>query len=148
MKTHFRLLMAAVTLLIGNAAIAQDEIQTVFGHGKPIGGYGALSNKFTNIGGSYANMTVVYGGIYLNKKLMIGVGAAATTNYIPVPSPYSIDPLKRMTYEYGQAGLMTEYVMGSNKPFHLAFSMFAGAGFTLQYERPEWYHDNYNDNYD
>lgn len=148
MKTHFKLVVLAVSLFIVNAATAQNDIQTVFGKGKPVGGYGAISNKFTSIGGGFANMTEIYGGIYLSKKLLIGAGAAATTNYIPVPLQYSIDPLKRMSYEYGQVGMMTEYVMGSNTSIHVAFSMFAGAGFTAQYERPEWYHDNYNDNYD
>ena len=148
MKTNLKLLLVAAALLLGNVASAQDEIQTVFGKGKPVGGYGAISNKFTSIGSGFANMTEVYGGIYLNKKLMIGASAAGTTNYISVPSQYSIDPLKRMSYEYGQVGMITEYVMRSNKSIHVVFSMFGGAGFTMQYERPEWYHDNYNDNYD
>src|SRR6478736_3099378 len=141
MKTQFRLIVLAGLLFIGNAASAQSEIQTLFGKGKSVGGYGALSNKFTAIGGTYANMVEAYGGVYLNKRLMIGGAAAATTNYIAVPSEYSIDPSKRMSYEYGQLGMMTEYVFGSDKAIHVAFSFFAGAGFTLQYERPEWNHE-------
>ena len=30
---------------------------------------------------------------------------------------------------------MTEYVIGSGKAVHVAFQLFSGAGFTMQYER-------------
>ena len=144
MKTRFNLLFAAGFLLIGSVANGQSEVQTIFGKGKinSVTGYGALSSKFTNIGNSYASMTEVYGGVFINKKLMIGLGGGVTTNYIPVLSEYSIDPLRRMSYAYGQFGLASEYVIQSNKTFHLAFSLFAGGGFTTQYDRPDC--NNYN----
>ncbi len=145
MKTHFKLL--ALTIVLSMASSANAQIQTIFGSGRPVGGYGAIANKFTSIGSGYANMTEVYGGVYLGKRLMLGAGFAATTNYIAVPSQYSIDPLRRMSYEYAQAGMMTEYVMGSDKAIHVAFNLFTGAGFTMQYERPDWRHD-FNNNYD
>ena len=148
MKTHSRLLFLAVFLLFESAANAQSEIQTVFGKGKSIGGYGALSNKFTTIGNSYANMTEVYGGVFINKSFMIGFGAGATTNYLAVPSEFSIDPNRRMSYEYGQVGLVTEYVRRSDKAIHVAFQLFTGTGFTMQYERPDWHRHDWNyDNY-
>jgi hypothetical protein len=144
MKTNFKLLVLAVTLLMGNAVNAQNEIKTVFGPSKSVGGYGAISNKFTYLGDSYANLIEAYGGVFINKRFMIGFGGAATTNFIPVPLQYSLNPMRNMSYQYSQAGLVTEYVMGSDKAFHLAFSLFAGSGFTMQYERPTWNHDTYD----
>ena len=43
-----------------------------------------------------------------------------------------------MSYEYGQVGLIMEFAPASNKAVHLAFSLFSGAGFTLQHERTDW----------
>jgi hypothetical protein len=100
--------------------------------------YGAISNKFTYINGDFANMVEVYGGWYVNHKLLIGAGAAATTNYIEVPKAYSTRPDLRMSYEYGQVGFVTEYAIASNRAVHVTLHLMTGAGFTLQYERPEW----------
>lgn len=120
-----------------------DHIQTVFKGGvSSIRAYGAVTNKFTSIRGEYANLVGAYGGVFINHKLMIGVGGAALTNTIDVPLQYRADPLRDLNYEYGQFGLVTEYVLGSNNAFHVAFSLFSGAGFTLQNDRDEWHHDD------
>jgi hypothetical protein len=76
---------------------------------------------------------------------MIGAGGAAVTNNIRVPGQFSVDPLHNMSYEYGQVGLVTEYVLGSDKPVHLVLQLFSGAGFTLQYQRYGWHNGNYPD---
>jgi hypothetical protein len=134
-------------LLISSIQIvkAQDGIQTIFNGSGGSGGYGAISNKFTYINGEFANMVEVYGGWYVGHKLLIGAGAAATTNFIEVPREYSTRPDLRMSYEYGQVGFVTEYAIASNRAVHVNFHLMTGAGFTLQYERPEWgdweYHD-------
>ncbi|HYG18423.1 MAG TPA: hypothetical protein VD816_05815 [Ohtaekwangia sp.] len=121
-------------LLICSKAFPQ-EIQTVFRPTHASGGYGALTNKFTTIRGEYANIAGVYGGWFVNHRFLIGLGAAAVTNDIRVPAEFSANPGKRMSYEYGQAGMVMEYVVGSNKAIHLVFHAFTGAGFTVQYER-------------
>jgi hypothetical protein len=125
---------------------SSNEIETLFRGPQTFGGYGSLTNKFTRINGSFANLSGGYGGVFVNHKVMIGIGAVATTNFIPVAEEFSISPGDRMTYEYGQFGLVTEYALWSNKAIHLNFNLFTGAGFTLQYERPQnWYDDDYYD---
>lgn len=134
---------AALSLLVGTGVSAQEPIKTVFKGGlKSSGGYGALTNKFTRIRGEYANMSGLYGGWFINHQLLIGVGASAVTSNLPVPLQYSTDPLRNKSYEYGQVGLVTEYVVGSSKPVHFVFQLFSGAGFTLQYERHNWHNNN------
>lgn len=135
-KILFVVAFVAGAMIHGNA----QEVQTLF-KGKATG-YGALSNKFTKIGGDYANVVEVYGGVYLNHKFLIGLSGAASTNYLPVPPEYSVRPLDDLSYEYGQVGLVTEYVLGSNKAFHVVFHLFSGAGFTLQYDRYDWEDDH------
>lgn len=136
MKKLLFAFMAAMPVL---CAQAQEEdnrhhIQTIFRPGRT-GAYGALSNKFTTLGGEFANVTEAYGGVFINRQLMLGFGAAGSTNYIPVLPENSAQPATRMSYGYGQAGLVSEYVLGSNRAVHLVFHLFAGVGFTTQYER-------------
>jgi hypothetical protein len=124
---------------------AQDgNVQTVFGGSIKATGFGALTNKFTTIRGRFANMNGVYGGIYLNHKFLIGVSASAVTNNLPVPLEFSVDPTRPMSYEYGQVGMINEYVIGSDKAIHFAFSLFTGSGFTIQYERSHYTSDRFD----
>lgn len=60
-----------------------------------------------------------------------------------MPEEFSTNPAVNMSCEYGQCGLMTEYVIGSNRAIHFAIQMFAGAGFTVQYQRYNWQNDDY-----
>jgi hypothetical protein len=148
MKTALRLPIFLVLFLITLTSFGQDQqdyhIKTVFHNSGPraSGGYGAITNKFTRINGEFANLAELYGGWYVNHRFLIGVGFAAVTNNIPVPFEQRIDPALNTSYEYGQLGLMTEYVIGSDKAVHLAFQLFGGAGFTVQYER--YSSGNYN----
>lgn len=123
---------------------AQDgHVKTVFnGKLRSSGGYAALTNKFTTIRGNYANLAGLYGGWYINHRMMIGIGAAASTNNLRVPQQFSTDPNQNRTWQYGQFGLVSEYVMNSDKAIHLAFHLFGGAGFTVQYVRDDWDHNS------
>ena len=150
MKRHSVSIVILLLVLISSFSQAQ-EMQTLFKGARSSGGYAALSNKFTAIDGEYANMVELYGGWFINKRFLLGVGGAATTNYIDVPEEFSTLPGASMSYGYGQFGLVTEYVFGSNKAVHLNFTMLSGAGFTFQYMRPRWNEwDTYDhvDNYD
>lgn len=148
--------MVLAVILSANAFAQENDtkdidsnIQTVFKGGtQSIRGYGAITNKFTSLGGEYANLVGAYGGVYINHQFMIGAGAAAMTNNLRVPLRYSADPLRDMSYEYGQVGLVMEYVVGSNKPVHIAFSLFSGAGFTLQHDRYDWHDHDHDDDFD
>jgi hypothetical protein len=133
MKTR---LIVVLIALVGHAAVAQ-EVQTLFGKGSSASGYMAISNKFTTINGDYANLSEVYGGVFINRRWMIGMGVAASTNDIRVPQQHSVSPLQPMTYQYGQGGLMLERVIKSNRSIHLVINMFSGVGFTAQYHRPQ-----------
>ena len=117
----------------------QSEIQTVFKGSRPrVTGYGVLSNKFTNIDGKYMNLSEVYGGVYLNRKVMVGIGGAASTNNLPVPQQYATVEGRQLSYQYVQFGLYSEYVFGSNKTIHPVAHLFAGPGLTVQYDRKQW----------
>jgi hypothetical protein len=142
------LLFLLISVFVISETQAQ-EIQTLFRGSRPSGGYAALSNKFTSVRGEYANLAEVYGGWFIKRRLLVGIGAAASTNNLKVPYEYSTAPLTRMSWQYGQFGLMTEYVFGSNRVIHLNLTFFTGAGFTVQYERKRMEHwDNWDYAYD
>lgn len=158
MKIKLHLLFVAAVLSFNAFCQDDNQIQTIFRNNGPraSGGYGAIYNKFTSINGTYANVAEVYGGWYINHRFLIGLAGAATTNNLPVPVEHRVEPDLDLSYEYGQCGLMTEYVLSSHRAVHVAFQLFAGSGFTLQYERNKiedqehWdqYHDyDHDDNW-
>jgi hypothetical protein len=142
MKQQLKLMMLAFALIGCGTAMAQ-EVKTIF-KSKILssGGYGAASNRFTTIRGKFTNLSGIYGGWFVDHRLMIGLAGSASTNNLRVPAEFSTDPADRRTWQYGQFGLMTEYVIGSNKPIHLVVQAFGGAGFTLQYSRHDWHIDD------
>jgi hypothetical protein len=136
MKKQVRIIVVIAMILTTTQLFAQNSsVQTIFKHGLHSGGYGALTNKFTTIRGKFANMSGIYGGWFINHSFMVGLSASAVTNNIKVPTEFSVNPLHNTSYEYGQAGIITEYVMNSGKPVHFVFNLFAGSGFTVQYMR-------------
>lgn len=113
---------------------------------KSSGFYGAVTNSSTSINGEYANLNGLYGGWFINKKLLIGLGGAAANNSLRVAEEHKTVPGADMRYAYGQFGLMTEYVLNSNKKVHFVFNLLSGAGFTAQYvnnDRDEYHHRSY-----
>ena len=146
MKTLSKLTFIAALLFASNLTYAQ-EIQTLFNGNKTrehaIGGYGAISNKFTRINGSFASMGGIYGGVYINHALTIGLSGTALNNNLRVPEQYSKAPSKSMSYFYGQVGLFTEYVLASSKTVHVAAQLTAGPGVVAQYNRLEIDDDKY-----
>ncbi len=135
MKKYF----AGIVLLLLVTQLRAQEIETLFKGHTSVTGYGAISNKFTNIRGEFANMSEIYGGVFINHHFLLGISGAATTNDIKVPTKYLADPTRDLSYEYAQFGLMTEYVFWSNRVVHFNVGLFSGGGMTLQYERD--YHD-------
>lgn len=135
-------------LLLPVMASAQ-EVRTIFGDGNVTGGYGALTNKFTTIRGEFANLSGLYGGVFIDRKWMLGLELVGSTNFLAVPEEYAAAPVSDLTYQYSQGGLLVERVLGSHKSIHLVLNLFAGAGHTMQYRR-NW--DDWNDwddwNYD
>lgn len=149
MKNQLQALSLIVFVFASTNLAAQEspsdnnQIQSLFQtHSQSSGGYGAITNKFTYIDGHYANLVGVYGGWYVNHSFLLGISAAGLTNDIKVPFEHRAQPLDNLSYMYGQVGMMTEYVVASNRAVHVAFNLFTGAGFTFQYERDDWHNDN------
>lgn len=142
-----RFILSGLALFLASEASAQQN-ETIFADKglHQSGGYAGISNKFSKINGEWTNMNELYGGWFVNRKLMIGIGGAASTNRISVPSEFLAVPGRRLSYQYGQFGLMTEYVIASTKKVHFNFNLLAGSGFYTQIERNG--HDDHFDDLD
>ena len=118
-------------ILCAATGLKAQEVQTIFSKrdnpGKTSGYYGAVSNKFASINGRFANIVEAYGGWFMNKSFMLGIGGSFLTDEIKVPDVSAL-PGADLHYKYGQAGVVSEYVLGSEKPVHLVFHLFAGTG--------------------
>ncbi|ULQ53446.1 hypothetical protein [Flavihumibacter fluvii] len=150
MKHNFFLALILFGCMLSLPVSAQEN-QTIFNSAgiKHSSGYGAVSNKFTTINGYFANMPEVYGGWFINRSFMIGLEGAATTNYIPVPLDKQDWNGTKMTYQYGQFGLMMEYVIASDRKVHLNLNLMTGTGFLLQYDRDDfsdWHFEDHDVN--
>src|SRR5688572_2955634 len=112
MKNKLQLMITGFILIFGLQAMAQDgNVETIFkGNLRSSGGYAAVTNKFTTIRGEYTNLAGLYGGWYVNHRMMIGIGAAASTNNLRVPQQFNTHPNSSRTWQYGQFGLVSEYV--------------------------------------
>lgn len=115
---------------------------------RPSSYYGSITNKFTIINGEYANIAQVYGGWVFNRKLMLGLGAAALTNNIIVPDAFSSEPGEQSSYMYAQGGIVAEYMARPDKKVHFVYHLFSGIGITTQYERSDYMDDFFEDAFD
>ena len=97
---------------------------------------------------SNANIAEVHGGWVFNRKLMVGLGAAALTNNIVVPDRFSSDPGGRLSYMFAQAGVVAEYIPNTDKKFHFVYHLFSGVGLATQYERSDYMDDFFEDVFD
>ncbi|MBT1686838.1 hypothetical protein [Dawidia soli] len=151
MKKHYiiMLLLAAAGNLFAQQETTEEQPQTVFSFKsvQSSGFYGAVTNASTSINGEYANLNGLYFGYFVNQKLFVGIAGAATNTSLRVPEAHKTIAGADLRYQYGHFGLMTEYVMNSNKKVHFAFNLLSGAGFTAQYldrERDERRYKNYS----
>ena len=146
MKKQILLSLALIATLASSIKVQaqDDQMRTLFKGNHRTTAYGAMTNKFTEIDGQFVNLVGIYGGVYLNRKVMIGIGGAASTNFVPVPQEFSSQPFQDMSYEYVQFGSVFEFVAGSNKLFHPVFHLFAGPGLTIQYDRYTDGHDDWH----
>ncbi len=138
-KTIMRKIFAVILSLSVTASVfSQDqEIQTLFGYGTRISGFGGPFMSFTTINGEFAHMMGGGGGVLLGDFFLGGYGEGLT-NYIE-----NIEGGDKI--EFGHGGFWTGYSFFGVKPIHPAFSLQLGWG-DISLKDPEGYESYYNDN--
>lgn len=125
MKT---ILLASIAICLAQFALAQDRIESLSSgrsaKGGPahFGAYGAVRGQLSSFNGDLAVYTGGYGGVFLNKKFLLGAGHYNLTNNIR-PAGFS-----NRKWELWYTGFVFEYVHNSDKLFHWSVGTLVGGG--------------------
>ncbi len=101
------------------AAQDDDEIQTLFGKGTKITGFGGPFMNFTVINGEFGHLMGGGGGVIMNGFFFGGYGVGLT-NYI--------ENIAGREIEFGHGGFWTGYSFFGSKPIHPSISTQIGFG--------------------
>ncbi|WP_109699545.1 hypothetical protein [Chitinophaga deserti] len=125
-------LVTFIALLLMMSHTQAQEIQTLSGKSfkpKQFGAYGAGIGTITAINGDFAVMTGAYGGVFLNKKWLLGVGAKNLSNNIRLESA------DRPYLNFWYTGAVAEYVHNTDKMFHWSAGTLIGGGGVSEREK-------------
>ena len=131
-----KLSILLLALVIGNSLFSQTdststtisskkvpyESKSIFGSGKLVGGFGALSVKGTSIDNSDVMMMGLKGGFVFGHNLNVGIAGYGFL------SPMELSSTDTIEYAGGYGGLYFEPVLWADKVVHLAFPVIVGAG--------------------
>ncbi|RPD38298.1 hypothetical protein [Chitinophaga barathri] len=125
MKT-FTLVCALILTALFAQAQEMETLSAGFrnkGGGKKLSAYGALAGTVSTFDDRFAVLTGGYGGVFLNKKIMLGAGVYNLTNSLKVDN-FNDDRRWNLWYTGG----VVEYVHNSDKLFHWSAGALIGGG--------------------
>ncbi len=125
-------LVTFIALLLMMSHTQAQEIQTLSGRTfkpKQFGAYGAGIGTITTVNGDFAVMSGAYGGVFLNKKWLLGAGAKSLANNIRLETP------DRPHIGFWYTGLVAEYVHNTDKLFHWSAGALVGGGGVSEREK-------------
>ncbi|HJT74177.1 MAG TPA: hypothetical protein VJ720_09165 [Chitinophaga sp.] len=138
-----KLLFALLVLAAQQAWAQHGSTETLFGSGKPgkIGGYGMATTKFTSIDDNLGVIVGAHGGVFLNKRWMLGAAGYSLVNNISLPVVNTGAYKEYLNFWY--TGLVVEYTHNSDKLVHWNVGTLLGGGGVGR--RNKW-HDDFDDN--
>ena len=111
-------------------AIAQEidnderEAKTLLSKYNEIKGFGALDIKLTDIASKQAMVVGAYGGVIVNKQVMLGLGGYGFTSSINVTREGG----EEVSLEGGYGGMMLGFIIAPREIVHVTVPLFLGAG--------------------
>ena len=122
-----KLFLLGMVLLSGHLFAQDNNLQQTMKNKKiKLSGYGAAAVSMSEFNNEAAAFGGLYGGVFINHRLMIGAGGYALLSHHE--SVYAEQYNKRTSYYMGYGGLMVEYTLFSNKLVHLTANSLFGAG--------------------
>ncbi|MGX5816968.1 hypothetical protein ACWKWU_02155 [Chitinophaga lutea] len=118
-----RFILALTALLMSSVAFAQVETLTGKSGGfRNVAAYGTAVGKVSTFDGQFAVFTGAYGGVFLNKKFLLGAGGyGLATRHRP-------DGHSDRSWGFWYTGAVFEYVHNSDKLFHWSAGALLGGG--------------------
>ena len=104
----------------------KEEVRTLFGNVKPVGGFVSLTAKGFDLNDQFGLGAGGEVGVVMGRKFNIGFAAYGLGT--DVFAPYSDINGDRYFYELGYGGLYIEPIVGSVWPVHVTFPITIGMG--------------------
>lgn len=102
----------------------EDEIITLMGQSNSVGGYGAISMKYTRLDERDAFVFGARGGLLLGHMVTIGLGGSGFFNDVHYDSNLGYD----ISLAGGYGGFFFEPILMPKLPVHVSFPVLIGAG--------------------
>jgi hypothetical protein len=101
-----------------------DDIKTLMGDNKALGGYGALSMEYTQIDERDAFVFGARGGVLMGHMVTLGIGGSGFFNDVHYDSDLGTD----ISLAGGYGGFFFEPVLMPKMPVHVSFPIMVGVG--------------------
>jgi hypothetical protein len=118
-----------------------DDIQTLMGRNNSVGGYGAISMRYTELEDKDAFVFGARGAIVMGHMMSLGLAGAGFFNDVHYNSASQQD----VSLAGGYGGFFFEPVIMPRFPVHVSFPVMIGAGGLAVVSQED--NDNWNDNY-
>lgn len=137
MKKLLISLFAFASFLVAGSAMAQNSgtsgFQTLSSGEVAFGGYGAGSMRMGSLDGQFAAFAGGYGGMFINKSIMIGGGGYALASDVNVKQSLIdqarlLNPVSSGTLSFGYGGPMIEVIFLNNDAIHFGAGALLGFG--------------------
>lgn len=117
-----------MSFLITTVVVAQEEgdtqVKTLLSKYNEIKGFGALDIKMTDVISKRAMIAGAYGGVIVNKQIMLGLGGYGFATNVDISSNATED----IDLEGGYGGLMLGLIIAPREIVHVTLPLFVGAG--------------------
>jgi hypothetical protein len=118
-----------------------DDIQTLMGRNNSVGGYGAISMRYTELENKDAFVFGARGAIVMGHMMSLGLAGAGFFNDVHYNSASNQD----VSLAGGYGGFFFEPVIMPRFPVHVSFPIMIGAGGLAVVSQED--NNNWNDNY-
>lgn len=137
MKKLLIAIVAIVSLVSSHKTLAQSSgtagFQTLSSGETAFGGYGAGSLRMSSIDGQFAAFAGGYGGMFINKSIMIGGGGYALASDVNIKQSVIdqarlLNPVTSGILSFGYGGPMIEVIFLNNDAIHFGAGALLGFG--------------------
>ncbi|HBS87614.1 MAG: hypothetical protein A2W91_15230 [Bacteroidetes bacterium GWF2_38_335] len=112
-----------------------EEIKTLFDGSFTNGGYGSFDMKVSMVNKDAGLLLGGKGGWIINHRLVIGGAGFGLANTVSFTGTGDAGTNTDLTLDFGYGGLMFEYIIMPQNPFHLSVPFVLGAGGATIYEK-------------
>ncbi|MDA0193801.1 MAG: hypothetical protein O2887_01270 [Bacteroidetes bacterium] len=124
MMKHF--VFSLIVIFLVNNLFAQDfhnEVKTLISKYNEVKGFGAVDFKITDVASTRALVAGAYGGVIINKQVILGLGGYGVTTNVDIPN-ISEDA----SLDGGYAGVILGFIIAPREVVHLTIPILIGAG--------------------